>query len=355
MYSELDRLYMRRCLELADNGAGYVAPNPLVGAVIVYDGRVVGEGAHRHYGGNHAEANAVSSVKDKSILKDTAMYVSLEPCSHKGKQPPCCDLIIQCGIPKVYVATEDPNPLVAGKGIQRLCDAGVEVQVGLLKEDAQEQNRRFFTYQQKKRPYVVLKWAQSIDGFIDKKRDAGTPPEWLTGAQGQLLVHRWRTEEPAIMVGANTVLRDNPRLTSRKWDGKNPLRVVFDKDLSLPKAAHIFNNEAKTLVLTYVGKPDSNRYPDTVEIQPIDPSAGVEEQVLAELYRREIQSILVEGGGYVLAQFIGKKLWDEARIFTASKVLMEGLPAPSLSGSLIGSAGYSDFNLKVFRNINAYK
>ncbi len=351
MFSVSDTLYMGRCLELADNGIGYVAPNPLVGAVIVYEGKLIGEGYHQRYGEKHAEANAIASVKDKNLLKQSTIYVSLEPCSHQGKQPPCCDLIIQYGISKVVVATEDPNPLVAGRGIRRLRDAGVDVQVGLLKEEAQEQNRRFFTFQQEKRPYVILKWAQSTDGFIDKKRDANTPPEWLTGQIGQLLVHRWRTEEPAIMVGANTVIRDNPQLTARKWVGKNPLRVVLDKDLSLPTTAAIFNDQTKTLVFTFLEKFDAKDYPSAVEIQPINPADDIEKQLLEELYKRNIQSVLIEGGAHVLNQFISKNLWDEARVFTANKTLTDGLKAPCISGSLVKKASLSNFELKVFRNI----
>lgn len=355
MFSELDTLYMRRCLELAVNGAGYVAPNPLVGAVIVHDEKVIGEGYHQRYGEKHAEANAIDSVQDKSLLSQSTIYVSLEPCSHQGKQPPCCDLIIRHGIPKVAVATEDPNSLVFGRGIKRLRDAGVDVQIGLLKDEAQEQNRRFFTVQIKKRPYVILKWAQSFDGFIDKKRDSNIPPVWLTGTLGQLLVHRWRTEEPAIMVGANTVIRDNPQLTSRRWIGKNPLRVVFDRKLSLAKNASIFNNKASTLVLTYAEKFEAGDYLPSVEIQPIDSAEGVEEQVLRELYKRNIQSILVEGGSHLLSQFITKGLWDEARIFTANKELREGLKAPFLSdATIIGNISYPDFDLSVFRNIKAH-
>lgn len=350
MSSESDSLYMRRCLELADNGAGNVAPNPLVGAVIVCNGKVIGEGYHRRYGEKHAEANAIDSVKDKGLLKGATMYVSLEPCSHQGKQPPCCDLVIRSGISKVVVAIQDPNVLVSGKGIQRLRDSGVEVQVGMLEEEAGEQNRRFFTSQLKKRPYVILKWAQSIDGFIDKKRDADTPPEWLTGATGQTLVHRWRTEEPAIMVGANTVIRDNPQLTARKWAGYNPLRVVFDKDLSLPESAAIFNSDAKTLVFTYAGK-YNGKYSSSVEIQPLNPDSELEEQMLSELHRRNIQSVLVEGGAYLLNRFISKGLWDEARIFTARKELTDALRSPFISGKLVGYTSLSDFDLKVFRNI----
>lgn len=350
MYLKSDILYMRRCLELADNGAGYVAPNPMVGAVIVCNGRVVGEGYHQHYGEKHAEANAISSVKDKSLLKQSTIYVSLEPCSHQGKQPPCCDLIIQHNIPKVVVATTDPNPLVAGRGIQRLRNAGIDVQVGLLEKEAREQNRRFFTFQQEQRPYVILKWARSADGFIDKKRDANTPPEWLTGPIGQTLVHRWRTEEPAIMVGANTVIRDNPQLTARKWIGKNPLRVVFDKDLSLPATAAIFNSQTKTLVFTFAEKFNVDSYSSAVEIQPINPNQEVEDQLLEQLYKRNIQSILIEGGGYVLNRFIKKNLWDEARVFTADRILDDGLKGPCISGDLIDNVSVSNFELKVFRN-----
>lgn len=350
MFSESDILYMRRCLELADNGAGYVAPNPMVGAVIVCNGKIIGEGYHQRYGEKHAEANAIDSVKDKSLLKQSTIYVSLEPCSHQGKQPPCCNLIIRHGIPKVVVATDDPNPLVVGRGIQRLRDAGVDVQVGLLKEEAQKQNRRFFTFQQKKRPYVILKWAQSIDGFIDKKRDVNTPPEWLTGPIGQVLVHRWRTEEPAIMVGANTVIRDNPQLTARKWVGKNPLRVVFDKDLSLPATAAIFDGQASTLVFTFAEKFDVNIYSSAVEIQPLNPTKDVEEQLLDELYKRNIQSILIEGGAYVLNCFINKNLWNEARVFTADKILGDGIKAPCISGDLVEKIDLSNFELKVFRS-----
>ena len=243
--------------------------------------------------------------------------------------------------------------MVAGRGIRRLQDDGIDVQVGLLKEEAQEQNRRFFTFQTKKRPYIVLKWAQSLDGFIDKKREANTPPVWLTGSMAQLLVHRWRTEEPAIMVGANTVIRDNPQLTARKWVGKNPLRVVFDRDLSLPKTAAIFSEEAKTLVFTYIKNFDAENYTSTVEVQPISPVKDFEEQVLQEIYKRHIQAVLVEGGRALLSRFIDKGLWDEARIFTANKVLADGLSAPSVSGCLVEEATLRDFNLRVFRNINA--
>ena len=300
---------MSRCISLARLGAGNVSTNPMVGAVVVHKGKIIGEGYHRKCGGPHAEVNAINSVKDPALLPESEIYVSLEPCAHFGKTPPCADLIIEKKIKKVYVGCLDPFSKVDGKGIQKLRAAGVEVVVGVLEKECQELNRRFFTSVNLRRPYVILKWAQSIDGYIDKD----CKPVRISNHQTEILNHKWRSEEDAILVGYNTALRDNPSLTNRLWAGKNPLRVVLDRDGSLPKNLKIFDDSARTVVLDFHGD-------------------DMPQNVLTALNEMKVQSLIIEGGASTHRRFIKAGLWDEARIFVADVMLGGGTKAAEIHG-----------------------
>ncbi len=300
---------MSRCISLARLGAGNVSTNPMVGAVVVHKGKIIGEGYHRKCGGPHAEVNAINSVKDPALLPESEIYVSLEPCAHFGKTPPCADLIIEKKIKKVYVGCLDPFSKVDGKGIQKLRAAGVEVVVGVLEKECQDLNRRFFTSVNLKRPYVILKWAQSIDGYIDKDYK----PVRISNHQTEILNHKWRSEEDAILVGYNTALRDNPSLTNRLWAGKNPLRVVLDRDGLLPKNLKIFDDSARTVVLDFHGD-------------------DMPHNVLSALNEMKVQSLIVEGGASTHRRFIKAGLWDEARIFVADVMLGGGTKAAEIRG-----------------------
>ncbi|MGE0079513.1 MAG: bifunctional diaminohydroxyphosphoribosylaminopyrimidine deaminase/5-amino-6-(5-phosphoribosylamino)uracil reductase RibD [Bacteroidales bacterium] len=355
--SELDRMYMSRCLELALNGIGNVAPNPMVGAVIVHNNQIIGEGFHAFYGEAHAEINAINSVKDKSLLKDSTIYVSLEPCSHYGKTPPCTDRIVDLGIPNVVIAATDPNPKVSGRGIEILRQQGCNVTVGVLEDEALEQNRRFITYHTKKRPYVILKWAQTIDGFIDAVRQPSDPiePIWITNEHARSLVHRWRSEEQAILVGTNTVERDNPHLNVRNWCGRAPFRVVLDRKLRLPKESNVFDGTQPTLLFmgnnssSLARKPEFAGIPN-LEMITIDFVKGVEAQILKELGSRDIISVIVEGGATLLSSFIQRGLWDEARVFVGNKFFGDGVKAPLFKGSPLNYDEIGDSKLFVYRN-----
>lgn len=320
--------HMKRCLELAVKGLGNVAPNPMVGCVIVYNGEVIGEGYHQKYGEAHAEVNAINAIIDKELLKNSTLYVNLEPCSHFGKTPPCADLIIKYKIPRVVIGTIDSNILVAGNGIEKLKASGVEVTIGMLEADCKKLNKRFFTFQEKKRPYVILKWAQTTDGFIDVKRheESTNKPIQISNSDSKKLLHLWRSQEQAIMIGTNTALLDNPQLTVREVKGKNPLRITIDKWLRIPKHFYLFDHTTPTLVFTASDEPAQINL-DFVKIdfeQPIIP------QVLNELYKRNIQSLIVEGGEYILNSFIDANLWDSARVFISEKKLEKGVHAPVL-------------------------
>ncbi|MCB8963753.1 MAG: bifunctional diaminohydroxyphosphoribosylaminopyrimidine deaminase/5-amino-6-(5-phosphoribosylamino)uracil reductase RibD [Bacteroidales bacterium] len=348
---------MQRCLELALNGMGNVAPNPMVGAVIVRNNQIIGEGYHAHYGEAHAEVNAINSVKDKALLKDSTIYVSLEPCSHYGKTPPCTDRIIEQGIPNVVVATTDPNPKVSGRGIEILRQNGCNVTVGVLEDEAKELNRRFITYHTKKRPYVILKWAQTIDGFIDAVRQPTDPvePLWITNEHARTLVHRWRSEEQAVLVGTNTVERDNPRLNVRNWCGRSPVRVVVDRKLRLSTDSHIFDGSQPTLL--FVGNNSSSLARKSefagianLEMITIDFVKGIEAQILKELAIRDIVSVIIEGGATILGSFIQKNLWDEARVFVGSKFFGDGVKAPLFKGAYSTFDEIGDSKLFVYRN-----
>lgn len=324
-----DEKYMQRCLALARNGWYGAAPNPMVGAVIVCDDKIIGEGYHIRCGGPHAEVNAIRSVHNQELLKKSTLYVSLEPCSHYGKTPPCADLIIEKQIPRVVVGCIDPFAKVSGRGIKKLRDAGIEVTVGVLEKECRDLNRRFITFHSKKRPYVILKWAQSADGFIDISRTEGSPVV-LSTAETQMLVHKHRSECKAILVGRRTALLDNPSLTVRNWWGENPLRLVIDRELTLPVSLHLFDGTVPTVVFTEKEKEDGIG----VEYCKLDFKIDILPQIMSCLYQRGIQSLLVEGGRELLQSFIDSELWDEIYIECSTRLLKEGVHAPSLSTAL---------------------
>ena len=315
-------LFMQRALDLAERGKGTVRPNPLVGCVLVHEGNIIGEGYHEQYGGPHAEVNAIASVTDPNLLTDATAYVSLEPCSHWGKTPPCANLLVEKGIKSVVVATLDPNPLVAGKGVKLLEEAGISVQVGLLEQEARWQNRRFFCQQEKHRPYLILKWAQTQDGFIAREN---FDSKWISSSQSRQLVHQWRSEEQAILVGKNTALHDNPRLNVRDWTGSDPIRVVLDSKLELPADLHLFDQQIPTLCYT-TRKSEKLTNLEWVKLPQISLEA-----LLADLHARQIQSVLIEGGSQTIHQFLAAGLWDEARVFTAPIEFERGIAAPQLT------------------------
>lgn len=320
--------YIKRCIELAQNGLGTTYPNPMVGSVIVYENKIIGEGWHKKAGEPHAEVNAVRSVKDKSLLKKATIYVSLEPCSHFGKTPPCCDLIIANQIPNVVVGTVDPNEKVAGKGILKLIEAGANVTVGVLEDECNELNKRFFTFHQKKRPYVILKWAESQDGFLapEKISNQDRKPIWITNQYSRQLVHKWRTEEQAIFVGTQTVVDDNPKLNARDWEGNNPVRVVIDQNNRIDENSFIFDDSVKTLFFSKESKPSK----ENTQFEAIDFSKNIISQILNVLYQNQIQSVIIEGGRQTLQSFIDENLWDEARIFVGKTNFINGTKAPEI-------------------------
>ena len=317
------QLFMQRALQLARLGAGTVSPNPMVGCVIVHNGKIIGEGYHQKYGDAHAEVNAVNAVSDKSLLSESDIYVTLEPCSHFGKTPPCADLLIKYKFKKVIVCNYDPNPLVAGQGIEKLRQAGIEVEVGLLEEEGRELNKRFFTYIEKKRPYIILKWAESADGFIAKKNYEAVQ---ISNLLSRRFVHKMRSEEDAIMVGTNTAKYDNPTLNTRFWTGKNAVRVLVDKELSLSKNLHVFDNSQKTIC--YNSLKDEIIENNIFVRTPLNTS--IEPFILEDLYQRKIQSIIIEGGTILLQSFIDLGLWDEAFILKSEIILEQGIDAPKI-------------------------
>jgi len=321
--------YIKRCINLAENGFGTTFPNPMVGSVIVYENQIIGEGWHKKAGEPHAEVNAIRSVKDKSLLKKATIYVSLEPCSHFGKTPPCCDLIIEHQIPNVVVGTVDPNEKVAGNGIKKLIAAGANVTVGVLEKECNELNKRFFTFHQQKRPYIILKWAQSQDGFLspEKEIEQDRKPVWITNAYSRQLVHKWRSEEQAILAGTQTVIDDNPKLNTRDWSGNNPVRVVLDQNNRTPKDSFVFDNTVKTVVFT---KSETNLSAENTNFEVIDFNQNIIPQILAVLHQNQIQSIIIEGGLQTLQSFIDENIWDEARIFIGNISFEKGTKAPMI-------------------------
>jgi diaminohydroxyphosphoribosylaminopyrimidine deaminase / 5-amino-6-(5-phosphoribosylamino)uracil reductase len=322
--------FMQRALQLARLGAGAVSPNPMVGCVIVHEEKIIGEGWHQKYGEAHAEVNAIDSVLDKSLLSESTVYVTLEPCSHFGKTPPCADLLIKDKVKKVIVCNHDPNPLVAGQGIEKLRQAGIEVEIGLLEEKGRELNKRFFTYIEKKRPFIILKWAESADGFIAKKNYEAVQ---ISNLLSRRFVHKRRSEEDAIMVGTNTVKYDNPTLNTRFWTGKNAVRVLIDKNLSLSEDLNIFDNSQKTICYTTVDKDTHINVSNNTEVVLLkDDFHSINELFLKDLYQRKIQSIIIEGGTILLQSFIDLGLWDEAFILKSKLLLEDGIEAPKIGG-----------------------
>ena len=322
-----DEKYIARCIQLAKNGLCNAAPNPMVGAVIVHNDTIIGEGYHIRCGEAHAEVNAVRSVKDKSLLKESTIYVSLEPCSHHGKTPPCADLIINKGIPRVVVGCQDPFSLVAGRGIAKLREAGIEVKVGVLEEECRQLIRRFVTFNTLRRPFITLKWAESADGFIDLHRTEGHP-YIFSSPLSSMLVHKRRAEHSAILVGRRTALLDNPSLTTRNWYGKNPVRMVIDKDLTLPKHLALFDGSVRTLVFTQ--REDISNRPNVEHIH-LDFKIDILPQIMEVLYKEKLQSLMVEGGSILLQSFIDAGCWDEAYIEQSDAHLKDGVKAPSFS------------------------
>lgn len=336
-------------MSIAKKGIGYSRPNPSVGAVIVWNNTIIGEGYTSSYGGNHAEVNAINSVKDKTLLKEAIIYVTLEPCSHHGKTPPCADLIIKYQFKKVVIGCIDSNRLVAGKGVKRLKKAGVDVLVGVLESECLYHHRRFFTVQEKQRPYIILKWAETKDGFIAPLSKEKQQPVWISNQYSQQLVHQWRSQEHAIMVGTSTVIDDNPTLNVRSWSGQNPVRIVLDRSLRIPKTATIFDKSVQTIVITDVGaKPQ--QFDKNLIFEEIYFSKNIAIQICEVLQKNKIQSVIIEGGLQTLQTFIDEDLWDEARVFVGDKEFKEGVPSPKLNRVTNEEMNLHTDVLKKYRN-----
>ncbi len=334
---------MKKCLELATKGMGYVSPNPMVGCVIVFNNQIIGEGYHKKYGTAHAEINAIENVKDRSLLKKSTLYVNLEPCVHFGKTPPCTNLIIESEIPKVVIGCRDSYSEVSGKGIEKMQNIGIEVIVGVLEKESRELNKRFFTFHEKKRPYIILKWAESKDGFmapLNQKK-----PFWMTSSESKKLVHKWRAEEEAILIGRITAKKDNPSLTVREVAGNNPIRIIIDKNLTLSGDLNLFNSEAKTIIFNSIKSEKTG----TNYFIKIDFNYLIK-KILKELHKQNIQSFKIEGGSITLQSFIDANIWDEARIFTANKLLSQGLKTPIIEGKIILERKIGTDTLEIITN-----
>ena len=318
--------YIKRCLEISKSGIGTTRPNPSVGAVLVVDDKIIGEGFTSPYGGNHAEVNAISAVRDSSLLAIATMYVTLEPCSHFGKTPPCADLIIKSEIKKVVIGCIDSNILVAGKGVERLQNAGCEVIVGVLEKECKAHHKRFFTFQTQKRPFIILKWAQTLDAFIAPNKRATQAPVWITKEVSRQLVHKWRSEEQAILVGTTTVLDDNPGLDVRYWNGENPVRIVIDRELKIPTNLKVYDGSVKTIFINE----RNTSVKGAIFFEKINFLKPIAIQICAVLFKHNIQSLIVEGGTKTIQTFIDENLWDEARVFSGEVHFNNGVNAPTL-------------------------
>lgn len=331
---ETDIMFMRRAIELAKKGFPYTEPNPLVGAVVVHKGKIIGEGYHRQYGGPHAEVNAVNSVKDKNLLQEATIYVTLEPCSHYGKTPPCADMLVANRLKRVVVGCIDPFAKVCGNGIDKLRQAGIEVSVGVCEQECTELIKRFRTFHKYKRPYIILKWAQSADGFIDTVRDGGTPVV-ISNSFTRMLVHKMRSETAAIMVGTNTARLDNPSLTNRHWCGRNPVRILIDRKLSLDRSLNLFDGSVPTLVFTDKESCGKNSGATPAEYITVPQGEDYIDFILKTLHERNLQSLMVEGGAFTLQKFIDKGLWDEAKTETGCTVIGKGIKAPVIKDGIL--------------------
>nr|WP_255700812.1 bifunctional diaminohydroxyphosphoribosylaminopyrimidine deaminase/5-amino-6-(5-phosphoribosylamino)uracil reductase RibD [Flavobacterium sp. AS60] len=343
---KIHEIYIKRCIQLAKNGLGTTYPNPMVGSIIVYNNEIIGEGWHRKSGEAHAEVNAINSVKDKSLLAKATIYVSLEPCSHFGKTPPCCDLIIKHKIPNVVIGTIDPNSKVSGTGIKRLQENGVNVTVGILEKECIELNKRFFTFHNKKRPYIILKWAESQDGFIAPLTKDKKEPIWISNEFSRQLVHKWRSEEQAILVGTKTVIDDNPKLDVRDWSGENPTRIVLDKSGKIDKNYYVKDGQIKTIIIT---EQENLTFTENYIYENAIFDTKLTKTIADVLYNHGIQSIVIEGGKQTLQSFIDNNLWDEARVFIGNTHLKSGINAPSLNGNCQVKT-IKDDQLKLFFN-----
>ncbi|MFO8147793.1 MAG: bifunctional diaminohydroxyphosphoribosylaminopyrimidine deaminase/5-amino-6-(5-phosphoribosylamino)uracil reductase RibD [Bacteroidota bacterium] len=346
--------YIKRCIQLAQNGLGTTYPNPLVGSVLTYQNKIIGEGWHRKAGEPHAEVNAIRAVKDPSLLKKSTIYVSLEPCSHYGKTPPCSDLIIASGIKKVVIGIVDPFAKVRGRGIKKLLDAGCEVSVGILEDECRELNKRFFTFHEKKRPYIILKWALTENNFIAPSSKEERVPVWITNKYSRQIVHKWRSEEQAILVGTNTAIADNPKLNTRLWEGSNPVRILIDQNLRTPIGSALLDGSVETIVITSQASKDSFTQDDPGKneliLEAIDFNKEIASQIADVLYTHDLQSVIIEGGGKTLQTFINAGLWDEARIFTGEALFPEGVKAPDFKGKLAREQNLGSDKLKIYIN-----
>ncbi len=345
----IDKIFMSRCLDLAKLGIASVAPNPMVGCVIACDGKIIGEGYHRKFGEAHAEVNAINSVTNHELLKNSTIYVSLEPCSHYGKTPPCTDLIISKKIPRVVVGCVDSFSQVSGRGIKKFIQAGCDVTVGVLEKESRELNKRFFTFNENKRPYIILKWAQTLDGFIDVIRTADNQiePTWITNEYSRILVHKWRSLETAIMVGTNTAEKDNPKLNVRDWTGTNPIRIVLDRQLRLSENLNFFDKTIHTIVFTEKDKKSVKN----IDYIKINFSNNIIRQILDYLYQIKVQSIIIEGGEKLIMSFVNQNIWDEARVFVGNKFFHKGIKAPVINCDILYEDNLSDSKLFIYRNI----
>jgi len=345
-----DEFYMKRCLELAILGMGNVSPNPMVGCVIVHNHHIIGEGYHQQFGEAHAEPNAIKAVFDRygnqaeRLLKDATAYVSLEPCAHYGKTPPCADLFIRHKLRKIVIGSRDPFSAVDGKGIEKLKNAGIEVVSGVLYDECKTLNKRFFTRVKQQRPFIMLKWAETANGYF---ATLDGHQKWISGALAKRLAHQWRTEEDAVLVGKNTAIHDNPYLTARDWPGKNPVRLLIDKNLDVDSSNHIFNDQAKTIVFNEIKTDVVN---NIHYIQMEDMKYYLPQKIAFQLYLMDIQSVIIEGGANMLNQFLAANLWDEARIFSSSDSWMEGISAPVISGDLKEQHQIGSDRLSVYIN-----
>ena len=339
--------YIKRCIELAKNGLGTTYPNPLVGCVIVFENVIIGEGWHKKSGEAHAEVLAIESVRNKELLSESTLYVSLEPCSHFGKTPPCADLILKYKIPNVVIGTIDPNSKVAGKGIQKLKDSGVNVTLGILEKEGNELNKRFFTFHRKSRPYIILKWAESADGFISPINKSEQKPVWISNEYSRQLVHKWRSEEQAILVGTQTIIDDNPSLTVRDWVGNNPIRVVIDKENTIDSSYNVFDNQAKTIVFS---NKEVNSNSDIIQYIKVDFDKNSTQAIVDKLFENNIQSIIIEGGRKTIQSFIDAHLWDEARVFIGGINLNEGTKAPKINNTIYSKSYLKKDTLLTYRN-----
>ncbi|RZK80448.1 MAG: bifunctional diaminohydroxyphosphoribosylaminopyrimidine deaminase/5-amino-6-(5-phosphoribosylamino)uracil reductase RibD [Pedobacter sp.] len=347
-----DEQYMQRCLDLAEMGMGAVSPNPMVGCVIVHENLIIGEGYHQRFGEAHAEVNAINNVLSKfgdlaaDILSNATVYVNLEPCSHFGKTPPCADMLVRHKVKRVVIGNTDPFADVNGQGIEKLKTAGVQVTTGVLEDNCTFLNRRFFTRILEQRPYIILKWATTANGFFAPKN---TLQQWISGPLSKTLVHKWRTEEDAILIGKQTALADDPQLSSREWEGKNPVRILIDQKLHVPPTHQLFNDAAKTIIF--------NEVKTTVKgnvhyIQMEDMQYYLAQKIAFQLYLMDIQSVIIEGGANLLNQFITAKLWDEARVFTASHSWTEGIESPRIHGLITNQYEVGKDKLTIYNNIN---